>query len=120
MTEAAGEHTRILVSGLDRKLWFVVKFVINLPVYFSIRCFKNQICTVTGPTVIDFQGQQSSVKDRCVYSLVSDSSSGFEVLANFQERRRRDVSFLDSVSLRPAGSEVYFHLEQGGRIKVIP
>uniref|UniRef100_A0A3B3X3U6 ZP domain-containing protein n=1 Tax=Poecilia mexicana TaxID=48701 RepID=A0A3B3X3U6_9TELE len=84
------------------------------------RCFKNQICTVTGPTVIDFQGQQSSVTDRCVYSLVSDSSSGFEVLANFQERRRRDVSFLDSVSLRPAGSKVYFHLEQGGRIKVIP
>uniref|UniRef100_A0A3B3VIR4 Uncharacterized LOC106939020 n=1 Tax=Poecilia latipinna TaxID=48699 RepID=A0A3B3VIR4_9TELE len=84
------------------------------------RCFKNQICTVTGPTVIDFQGQQSSVTDRCVYSLVSDSSSGFEVLANFQERRRRDVSFLDSVSLRPAGSKVYFRLEQGGRIKVIP
>ncbi|PWA13917.1 hypothetical protein CCH79_00018520, partial [Gambusia affinis] len=84
----------------------------------SGRCFKTQICTVTGPTVIDFQGQQSSVKDRCVYSLVSDSSSGFEVLANFQERRRRDVSFLDSVSLRPAGSNVYFHLEQGGRIKM--
>ncbi|XP_027895058.1 uncharacterized protein LOC114157975 [Xiphophorus couchianus] len=84
----------------------------------SGRCFTNLICTVTGPTVIDFQGQQSSVKDRCVYSLVSDSSSGFEVLANFQERRRRDVSFLDSVSLRPAGSKVYFHLEQGGRIKM--
>uniref|UniRef100_A0A3B5LGK0 ZP domain-containing protein n=1 Tax=Xiphophorus couchianus TaxID=32473 RepID=A0A3B5LGK0_9TELE len=85
----------------------------------SGRCFTNLICTVTGPTVIDFQGQQSSVKDRCVYSLVSDSSSGFEVLANFQERRRRDVSFLDSVSLRPAGSKVYFHLEQGGRIKTV-
>ncbi|XP_054916874.1 uncharacterized protein LOC129379942 [Poeciliopsis prolifica] len=82
------------------------------------RCFKNQICTLTGPTVIDFQGQQSSVTDRCVYSLVSDSSSGFEVLAHFQERRRRDVSFLDSVSLRPAGSEVYYHLEQGGRMKM--
>uniref|UniRef100_A0A3Q2G8W4 ZP domain-containing protein n=1 Tax=Cyprinodon variegatus TaxID=28743 RepID=A0A3Q2G8W4_CYPVA len=86
---------------------------------FSIRCFVNMICTVTGPTVVDSQGYQSSVTDRCMYSLLSDSSSSFEVLANFQERRRRDVSFLDSVSLRPVGSNDYFHLEQGGRVKTV-
>ncbi|XP_015249954.1 PREDICTED: uncharacterized protein LOC107097344, partial [Cyprinodon variegatus] len=83
-----------------------------------IRCFVNRICTVTGPTVVDSQGYQSSVTDRCMYSLLSDSSSSFELLANFQERRRRDVSFLDSVSLRPVGSNDYFHLEQGGRVKM--
>ncbi|XP_038164131.1 uncharacterized protein LOC119798646 [Cyprinodon tularosa] len=82
------------------------------------RCFINRICTVTGPTVVDSQGYQSSVTDRCMYSLLSDSSSSFEVLANFQERRRRDVSFLDRVSLRPFGSNDYFHLEQGGRVKM--
>uniref|UniRef100_A0A3Q2P925 Uncharacterized LOC105923669 n=1 Tax=Fundulus heteroclitus TaxID=8078 RepID=A0A3Q2P925_FUNHE len=74
-------------------------------------------CTVTGPAVIGFQGQQSSVKDRCSYSLLRiPSVPGFQVLARFQERRRRDVSFLDSVTLRLDGPGTHIHLKQGGRV----
>ncbi|XP_015224981.1 PREDICTED: von Willebrand factor-like, partial [Cyprinodon variegatus] len=75
----------------------------------------DAICTVTGPTVIDFHGQQNSVKDRCSYSLLRiPSAPGFQVLANFQERRRKDVSFLDSVTLQLAGQAI--GLNQGGRV----
>uniref|UniRef100_A0A3Q1I5Q5 ZP domain-containing protein n=1 Tax=Anabas testudineus TaxID=64144 RepID=A0A3Q1I5Q5_ANATE len=76
-------------------------------------------CTVTGPTVIDFHGQVNSIQDRCAYSLLSDPSvPNFQVLANFQERRRKDVSFLDSVTLTVDGSGVLIHLEQGGVVKL--
>ncbi|XP_015250066.1 PREDICTED: uncharacterized protein LOC107097433 [Cyprinodon variegatus] len=78
-------------------------------------CFLDAICTVTGPAVIDFHGQQNSVKDRCSYSLLRiPSAPGFQVLANFQERRRKDVSFLDSVTLQLAGQAI--GLNQGGRV----
>uniref|UniRef100_A0A3Q3A6Y5 Pancreatic secretory granule membrane major glycoprotein GP2-like n=1 Tax=Kryptolebias marmoratus TaxID=37003 RepID=A0A3Q3A6Y5_KRYMA len=77
---------------------------------------RADTCTVIGPTVIDFKSQLNNVTDRCVYSVMKNSSNGFEVLANFQERRRRDVSFLDSVTLLMADSGVAFHLEQGGRV----
>ncbi|KAK2863431.1 hypothetical protein Q5P01_002964 [Channa striata] len=74
-------------------------------------------CTVTGPTVINFKGQVNSVQDRCAYSLMSAPSlSDLLVLGNFQERLRKDVSFLDSVTLRLDGSGVLIHLEQGGRL----
>ncbi|XP_032439507.1 alpha-tectorin-like isoform X1 [Xiphophorus hellerii] len=76
------------------------------------------ICTVTGPAVIDFTGQFSPVADRCVYSMLSDSSMGFEVFATFRERRRRDVSFLDSVTLKLQDPAVQFHLQQGGRVQM--
>ncbi|XP_067381086.1 alpha-tectorin-like [Channa argus] len=76
-------------------------------------------CTVTGSTVIDFNGQVNSVQDRCVYSLVSDDNiPDFLVLGNFQERRRKGVSFLESVKLRLDGSGVLIHLEQGGRVQL--
>ncbi|XP_072233021.1 alpha-tectorin-like [Leuresthes tenuis] len=77
-------------------------------------CLVNNICTVTGPTVIDFNGTFSSVEDRCAYLLLQDSIFDIKIVANFQERRRKDVSFLDSVTLT-AGEDV-FHLEQGGRV----
>ncbi|KAM4564261.1 uncharacterized protein V3H82_013317 [Fundulus diaphanus] len=74
-------------------------------------------CTVTGPAVIGFQGQQNTVEDRCSYSLLRiPSVPGFQVLARFQERRRRDVSFLDSVTLRLDGPGGHIHLKQGGRV----
>ncbi|MEQ2246371.1 hypothetical protein ILYODFUR_037804, partial [Ilyodon furcidens] len=80
-------------------------------------CSLDSICTVTGPAVIDFHGQQNYVKDRCSYSLLRiPSVPDFQVLANFQERRRKDVSFLDSVTLRLNGSGVHIHLKQGGRV----
>ncbi|KAK2863432.1 hypothetical protein Q5P01_002965 [Channa striata] len=76
-------------------------------------------CTVTGPTVMDLKGQVNSVQDRCAYSLMSAPSlPDFLVLGNFQERRRKDVSFLDSVTLRLDGSGVLIHLEQGGRVRL--
>ncbi|XP_017297452.1 alpha-tectorin-like [Kryptolebias marmoratus] len=76
------------------------------------------VCSVTGPVVIDFQGALNSVSDLCAYALVSDPSNGFTVLANFGERRQPDVSFVDSVTLRLAASGVQIHLEQGGRVRV--
>ncbi|XP_067380906.1 alpha-tectorin-like isoform X2 [Channa argus] len=76
-------------------------------------------CTLTGPTVIDFNGQVNSVQDRCVHSLMSTPSlPDFLILGNFQERSRKDVSFLDSVTLRLNGSGVLIHLEQGGRVRL--
>lgn len=61
----------------------------------------------------------NSVQDRCAYSLMSGPSvPDFHVQTNFQERRRKDVSFLDSVTLRLDGPGVHIHLEQGGRVRV--
>ncbi|KAE8277343.1 hypothetical protein D5F01_LYC24748 [Larimichthys crocea] len=74
-------------------------------------------CTVSGPAVIDSDGRVNSVQDRCAHSLMSlPSVPNFHVLANFQERRRKDVSFLDSVTLRLDGSDI--HLQQGGRVQL--
>lgn len=83
----------------------------------SISCLLHAICTVTGPSVIDFYGQLDYVRDRCVYSLLEITPiSNFRLLAKFQERRRKDVSFLDSVKLQL--NNVSFHLKQGGRVLV--
>ncbi|KAF3698203.1 Alpha-tectorin Precursor [Channa argus] len=80
---------------------------------------STAICTVTGPTVIDLFRQVNSVQDRCAYALVSDYYiPDFLILGNFQERRRKDVSFLDSVTLRLDSSGVLIHLEQGGRVRL--
>uniref|UniRef100_A0A3B3UBZ5 Alpha-tectorin-like n=1 Tax=Poecilia latipinna TaxID=48699 RepID=A0A3B3UBZ5_9TELE len=78
----------------------------------------SDLCTVTGRAVIDFQGRFTAVTDRCVYSMLSDSSTGFEVFATFRERRRRDVSFLDSVTLKLQDPDVQFHLQHGGRVQM--
>ncbi|XP_041821677.1 uncharacterized protein LOC121626985 [Chelmon rostratus] len=80
-------------------------------------CMFDPICTVTGPAVIDFNDQLKTVEDRCGYTLLTGSSiQNLTVVANFQERRRRDVSFLDSVTLRLQGQDDV-HLEQGGIVK---
>ncbi|CAI5660864.1 unnamed protein product [Oreochromis niloticus] len=74
-------------------------------------------CTVTGPTIIDVHSQINSIQDRCAYSLFSTPSlPDFQVLGNFKDRRRTDVSFLDSVTLSLDGH--YIHLEQGGRVQL--
>ncbi|XP_076581701.1 alpha-tectorin-like [Chaetodon auriga] len=81
------------------------------------RCILDPICTVTGPAVIGFYGDLNTVQDRCAYTLLSGSSiSGLTVVGYFRERRRRDVSFLDSVTLQLDGEDV--HLEQGGIVKL--
>nr|ABS32022.1 sperm plasma glycoprotein 120 [Melanochromis auratus] len=80
-------------------------------------CRLASTCTVTGPTVIDVHGHMSSIQDRCAYSLFSAPLlPDFLVLGNFRERRRKDVSFLDSVTLRVDGHDI--HLEQGGRVQL--
>uniref|UniRef100_A0A3P9DT84 Alpha-tectorin n=1 Tax=Maylandia zebra TaxID=106582 RepID=A0A3P9DT84_9CICH len=83
-------------------------------------CVVDTTCTVTGPTVINVHGQLNFIKDRCdrcAYSLFSTPSlPDFLVLGNFRDRRRKDVSFLDSVTLRVDGHDI--HLEQGGRVQM--
>uniref|UniRef100_A0A3B3B7F3 ZP domain-containing protein n=1 Tax=Oryzias melastigma TaxID=30732 RepID=A0A3B3B7F3_ORYME len=81
------------------------------------RCDGTCLCTVTGPTVIDFKRQMNSVSDRCEYSLLHDQSTGFSLKANFLERRRRDVSFVDSLTLDFSDSED-IQLLQGHRVTV--
>lgn len=77
------------------------------------------MCTVTGSTVIDFTGRIHSVPDRCGYTLMKSSSvPGFQVLGVFQERRRRDTSFLDRVILKLDEARVQISLEQGSRLYV--
>ncbi|XP_008295171.1 alpha-tectorin-like [Stegastes partitus] len=83
------------------------------------RCILNSVCTVTGSTIIDFIGRGQSVSDRCGYTLLKPSSiPGFRVLGIFQERRRRDVSFLDRVILQLDGEGIQVSLEQGGRVQL--
>lgn len=85
----------------------------------SVRCQVEHTCTVSGPAVIDRNGRVNSVQDRCSHSLMLlPSVPNFHVLANFQERRRKDVSFLDSVTLRLDGPRVDIHLQQGGRVQL--
>ncbi|XP_035849298.1 zonadhesin-like [Sander lucioperca] len=77
------------------------------------------LCTVTGPTVIDIHGHVNSVQDRCVYSLIKTPSiPDIQVYTTFQERRRKDVSFLDRVILSLDNPGVNIYLEQGGKVQL--
>lgn len=77
------------------------------------------MCSVTGSSVVDFNGGVHSIPDRCVYSLVKpQGSSRFEVLAGFRERRRLDVPFLDYLKLSVQNPNVTIYVEQGGRVRV--
>ncbi|CAI5660819.1 unnamed protein product [Oreochromis niloticus] len=79
-------------------------------------CMLDTTCTVTGP-IIDVHGQINSIQDRCAYSLFSTPSlPDFQVQGHFDDRRRKDVSFLDSVTLHVDGHDI--HLEQGGRVQL--
>nr|XP_046236031.1 uncharacterized protein LOC124054280 isoform X3 [Scatophagus argus]XP_046236032.1 uncharacterized protein LOC124054280 isoform X3 [Scatophagus argus] len=77
-------------------------------------CILDPICTVTGPTIINFYGQVNSVPDRCVYILLA--GYGIAIFANFPERRRKDVNFLDSLTLWTDDSVIV--LKQDGRVLV--
>eukprot|EP00064_Thunnus_orientalis_P020746 superscaffoldBa00005881_g20891 len=80
------------------------------------QCVLDAICTVSGSDVIDISGNIGSVLDRCAYSLISDT--GFKLLAVFQERRRKDVSFLDHVILHLDEKDVNIQLGPGGGAQV--
>ncbi|XP_074483976.1 pancreatic secretory granule membrane major glycoprotein GP2-like [Sebastes fasciatus] len=62
----------------------------------------HDVCTVTGSTVIDFHGRVQSVEDRCEYNLMMSNPS-FSLTAGFRERRRKDVSFLDHLTISLPG-----------------
>uniref|UniRef100_A0A3Q1FLP2 Alpha-tectorin-like n=1 Tax=Acanthochromis polyacanthus TaxID=80966 RepID=A0A3Q1FLP2_9TELE len=82
-------------------------------------CILNTVCTVAGSIVIDFVGRVHSVPDRCGYTLLKPSLiPGFQVFGVFQERRRRDVSFVDRVILQLDGKGLQISLEQGGRVQL--
>ncbi|XP_042369367.1 uncharacterized protein LOC121963063 [Plectropomus leopardus] len=75
------------------------------------------VCTVTGSTVIDFFNRVRSVSDRCAYTLMKPQrGSGYELVAVFKERRRKDVGFLDHLILSHGGKKIF--LGQGGRVRV--
>ena len=79
----------------------------------------NTMCTVAGSNVIDFLGRVRSVPDRCGYSLMGSSPiPDFQVVGVFQERRRKDISFLDRVILQLDSVGVKISLEQAGRVQV--
>ncbi|XP_067378941.1 uncharacterized protein [Channa argus] len=78
-------------------------------------CLMDTIytCTLVGPTVIDFNGNVAYVEDRCAYVVLSDlSDPDYRVIATFQERRRKDVSFLDSFIVEGPGVQI--NLKQDG------
>uniref|UniRef100_A0A3P8V355 Alpha-tectorin-like n=1 Tax=Cynoglossus semilaevis TaxID=244447 RepID=A0A3P8V355_CYNSE len=80
-------------------------------------CVFNSICTVTGFTIIDFPGRVHFVPDRCGYILLKSTPiSGLQVLGVFQERRRKDVSFLERVIIKMESTGAQISLEQGGRV----
>lgn len=100
------------------QIWFHAIYILllYLSLVTSTRCI---LCTVTGPSVVDVHGMLNSVQDRCGYTLMKTSSiPDLQVRATFQERRRTDVSFLDSVILSLDKLGVQINLEQGGRVKV--
>uniref|UniRef100_A0A3P8T4G9 ZP domain-containing protein n=1 Tax=Amphiprion percula TaxID=161767 RepID=A0A3P8T4G9_AMPPE len=82
-------------------------------------CILNTVCTVAGSIVIDFIGRVHSVPDSCGYTLLKPSLiPGFQVFGVFQERRRRDVSFVDRVILQLDGKGLQISLEQGRRVQL--
>ncbi|KAM9850992.1 alpha-tectorin-like [Aulostomus maculatus] len=82
-------------------------------------CVLDTMCTVTASTVIDFVGRVHSIPDRCGYTLVKSTSiPHVQILGVFQERRRKDVSFLDHVILQLERQGVEIFLQQGGRAQL--
>nr|XP_057938383.1 alpha-tectorin-like [Doryrhamphus excisus] len=79
------------------------------------RCIKDAICTVTASTIIDHHGNTTSVKDRCAYTLFSDTD--FQVSGVFRERRRKDVMFLNGVIIHLNDDDVDIYLGQSGKVK---
>nr|XP_057938324.1 alpha-tectorin-like [Doryrhamphus excisus] len=78
-------------------------------------CVNSAMCTVTASTVIDHHGNTTSVEDRCAYTLLSESS--VRLVGVFQERRRKDVMFLDRVIIHLDDPDIDIHLGQGGRVQ---
>uniref|UniRef100_A0A3P9GZ49 ZP domain-containing protein n=1 Tax=Oryzias latipes TaxID=8090 RepID=A0A3P9GZ49_ORYLA len=76
----------------------------------------RRTCTVVGPAVLDVHRQMRLVEDRCSYALLS--APDLQIVATFQERRRKDVGFLDGVILQMGRSDVHVSLDPGGRIRL--
>ncbi|XP_034020956.1 alpha-tectorin-like [Thalassophryne amazonica] len=82
------------------------------------RCVSETMCTVTGPAVIDIHDGVSFVQDRCVYELMTPTTSpNIKILAEFRERRRSDVSFLYRLIVQK-DSNVIGVVDQYGKVWV--
>uniref|UniRef100_A0A3B3B510 ZP domain-containing protein n=1 Tax=Oryzias melastigma TaxID=30732 RepID=A0A3B3B510_ORYME len=79
----------------------------------SISC----LCSVVGSNILDFTGDFWFVTDLCDYFLLREKPTGFSLKAKFLERRRRDVSFVDSLTLDFSDSDD-IQLLQGHRVMV--
>lgn len=108
--------SKLILIHMNLLEWDGISRPNNFP-FPSTRCIP--VCSVTGSSVVDFNGKVHSIPDRCVYSLVKpQGSSSFEVLAGFQERRSLNVPFLDYLKLSLQYATVTIYLEQGGRVQV--
>nr|XP_020477887.1 pancreatic secretory granule membrane major glycoprotein GP2-like [Monopterus albus] len=89
-----------LLAGAAAQVVFTQSSEVNIsscPITYYNRRTRNSVCVfdgtcaVTGPTVVDFDGQVYSVPDRCAYSLLTTPAvPGFLLLGSFLERRRKD------------------------------
>ncbi|CAJ1050069.1 uncharacterized protein LOC117808825 [Xyrichtys novacula] len=88
-----------------------------LSIFPSIRaCKDHSVCTFTGPSVVDTSGKVGTIKDLCDYRLLSSTLlADFSVEAEYKDRRRKDVSFVNTVRIKK-GSATY-KMEQGGVFK---
>ncbi|XP_062258103.1 uncharacterized protein LOC133966979 [Platichthys flesus] len=109
----------ILISAGAADRGSLVTFPMVIPTGSELHkscIIPNNVCTVIGSTVIGFAGQVQAVPDRCGYTLFKSTSiPGFQVVGVFQERRRKDVSFLKRVILQLDAAGVQISLEQGSR-----
>ncbi len=104
------QHLAMMAAADDVSFWFL---------FASTSCVLDPTCTVTGPSIIDFSGRTALIEDRCTYNLIRDSTiPGLVVRGTFEDRRRKDVYFLDSVILYIESTETHFYLEQGSRVRV--
>ncbi|XP_057712394.1 uncharacterized protein LOC130929305 [Corythoichthys intestinalis] len=75
-----------------------------------------RVCTVTSGQVIQFFGQVSSVRDRCLYSLLEPDDGSFKLLAAFEDRRSHILTFLDHLDLVLLNDTIT--LESSGRVRL--
>ncbi|CAJ1050067.1 uncharacterized protein LOC117808825 [Xyrichtys novacula] len=93
-----------------------VRTITESVVEFLIACKDHSVCTFTGPSVVDTSGKVGTIMDLCDYHLLSSTLlADFSVEAEYKDRRRKDVSFVNTVRIKK-GSATY-RMEQGGVFK---
>ncbi|XP_068164932.1 uncharacterized protein [Antennarius striatus] len=80
------------------------------------KCVHDPLCTVIGPSVIDFFNFNFTVEDRCTYTLMS--TSNVTINGEFKQRRRKDISLLDNLTLMFTNVNEIIKLLHDGRVLV--